>query len=72
MSKDVDVTVSWHPFQLNPAATRENKLALYNRKFSPERVKSMIPMMQVNMHACAHETANVHPENHRTALPSWG
>lgn len=63
----IDVDVAWHPFQLNPDATRENKLAMYNRKFGPDRVSTMIPMMQVLL-AATHASSQC---PHRSALQTW-
>lgn len=39
--------VRWHPFFLNPDASKEgvNKVEMYNQKFGEQRVKQMIPMM---------------------------
>lgn len=41
--------VRWYPFQLNPNAPLEgeDKLTMYNQKFGPARVASMLPMMTV-------------------------
>jgi len=41
--------VRWHPFFLNPDASKEgvNKIEMYNQKFGEQRVKQMIPMMTV-------------------------
>lgn len=39
--------VRWHPFFLNPDASKEgvNKMEMYNQKFGEQRVKQMVPMM---------------------------
>ena len=41
--------VRWHPFFLNPDASKEgvNKMEMYNQKFGEQRVKQMVPMMTV-------------------------
>jgi predicted DsbA family dithiol-disulfide isomerase len=43
----VDFSVKWLPYQLNPSAPAEgvNKLQSYNDKFGPGRVAQMIPAM---------------------------
>ncbi|KAL3150213.1 hypothetical protein ABBQ32_000072 [Trebouxia sp. C0010 RCD-2024] len=39
--------VRWHPFFLNPDASKEgvNKLEMYKQKFGEQRVKQMVPML---------------------------
>ncbi|KAL3149651.1 hypothetical protein ABBQ38_013483 [Trebouxia sp. C0009 RCD-2024] len=39
--------VRWHPFFLNPDASKEgvNKLEMYKQKFGEQRVQQMVPML---------------------------
>lgn len=44
----VDVSISWHPFQLDPSLPRNGsvmKMERYKLKFGEERVKQMLPQM---------------------------
>ena len=40
--------VQWHPYQLNPNASKEgiNKLQYYKQKFGEQRTASMVPQMK--------------------------
>ncbi|BFZ61117.1 hypothetical protein YB2330_002175 [Saitoella coloradoensis] len=42
---DINFSITWKPFYLDPMATVEDKLGRYNKKFGAGRVAQMIPYM---------------------------